>query len=992
MSISDLVKKYDANRDAYRKSSYNETQLRADFLDPFFELLGWDIKNSQGKPTNEREVLLEESLKKDATSNTKKPDYTFRLYSERKFFVEAKKPSVKIDSNADSAKQVRRYGFTAKLKISVLSNFEYLAVYDCSSAVTPSDSSTLSRISLYHYTEYESAFEEIKAKLGREEVYNGSFDDVWKDIEDQLKLSSVDDLFLAQINEWRLTLGSEIFSHKPELSNERLNDLVQRYINSLIFLRVCEDRNLEVYKALLSCVEADDFSALITIFTNADKKYNAGLFDHDMVEEIITSSRSAFWTIIKQLYFPESAYSFSVFASDILGNIYEIFLSQQLRNLDGTIELVNKPEHQDRDIVTTPTFIIQDILRETVSQFCKDKSDAEILESTFADIACGSGAFLLEVYQLLHDTLVDYYLVHDVKALIQTSVDTYKLPFAQKRSLIENCIFGVDKDYNAVEACKFGLLLKLLENEDTTSIPAPALPNIDDKIQFGNSLISPDLISDDATSEINPYDFGDVSFDVIVGNPPYMATEDMKAFTPLELPIYKSKYTSAYKQFDKYFLFIERALTLLNDDGYFGYIIPSKFTKVGAATKLRKHLRASNHIKKIVSFGANQVFPKKTTYTCLLILKKTEHAAINYLEVQKLKDWKIRNVAADDYDSIKPAALDDQGWILVPGLFKPVYKEILDQSITLEALIGSDAIYNGIQTSANNTYIHKAEKEDDTYFYFKKDKINWQFEKALTRPYFKTSGGKDNLNTYRPFSPNSFVIYPYIKTDEGLKLVGLDQLKQEYPHAYKYLMHYRAKLDNDKRDIKPVPETENEWHRYGRHQSLEKCDVPAKIIVGVLSQGNKYAIDYFGTLISSGGTAGYCMITPPDDFEYSIYYIQAVLNSKYLEWCSALMGEVFRGGYIARGTKVLKKLPIRTIDFANDKDKALHDRIAKNQKQLIKMQGNIDKTQGDKRKLVPMNRAFNRLKSQLDGELKSLYGLKEHDSLIPMISEVYATN
>ena len=152
MPISNLIKKYDANRDAYLKSSYNETQLRADFLDPFFELLGWDIKNSQGKPTNEREVLLEESLKKDATSNTKKPDYTFRLYSERKFFVEAKKPSVKIDSNSDSAKQVRRYGFTAKLKISVLSNFEYLAIYDCSNAVTPSDPATLSRISCLLYT------------------------------------------------------------------------------------------------------------------------------------------------------------------------------------------------------------------------------------------------------------------------------------------------------------------------------------------------------------------------------------------------------------------------------------------------------------------------------------------------------------------------------------------------------------------------------------------------------------------------------------------------------------------------------------------------------------------------------------------------------------------------------------------------------------------------------------------------------------------------
>lgn len=132
MTIKDLVKKYHTNRKTYLNVSYNETQLRVDFLDPFFELLGWDIKNTNGKPTNEREVLLEEPLKADASTNTKKPDYTFRLFLERKFFLEAKKPNVKIESDNEPAKQVRRYGFTAKLKISILSNFEYLAIYDLS--------------------------------------------------------------------------------------------------------------------------------------------------------------------------------------------------------------------------------------------------------------------------------------------------------------------------------------------------------------------------------------------------------------------------------------------------------------------------------------------------------------------------------------------------------------------------------------------------------------------------------------------------------------------------------------------------------------------------------------------------------------------------------------------------------------------------------------------------------------------------------------------
>lgn len=595
MSIKGLVKKYQENRDTYLKSSYNETQLRTDFLDPLFEILGWDIKNAQGKPTNEREVLLEEALKADASSNTKKPDYTFRLFSERKFFLEAKKPSVKIDIDNEPAKQVRRYGFTAKLKISVLSNFEYLAIYDCSKQVENSDTATRARIKLYHFTEYEAAFDEIKNQLSHNAVYSGEFDETWKDIEAQLKLLSIDTLFLKQINDWRIALGKEIYCHSPELSIEELNDSVQSCINSIIFLRVCEDRSLETYKTLLNFANNENFSSLIAKFKEADSKYNAGLFNHALIDEIISKNSSAFWTIIKQLYFPESTYSFSVFASDILGNIYEIFLGEQLKLENGEIVLQKKPENDDRDIVTTPSFIIQDILRQTVVKHCEDKTADEILNSSYADIACGSGAFLLETYQLLNDILVDYYLANKPQKLIQTSVDTFKLPFSIKKQLLENCIFGVDKDFNAVEACKFGLLLKLLENENNTTISIPALPNLEQNINFGNSLIDSSQTSVENQDVINPFDFTQ-KFDVIVGNPPYMATEHMKKFTSSELPLYKKNYSSSYKQFDKYFLFIEKGLQLLKEEGCFGYIVPSKFAKVGAGKKLRELLVENNII------------------------------------------------------------------------------------------------------------------------------------------------------------------------------------------------------------------------------------------------------------------------------------------------------------------------------------------------------------------------------------------------------------
>jgi hypothetical protein len=811
MTIKQLIEKYKTDRDYYLTSKYNETLLRSDFLDPFFELLGWDIKNNAGKPTNEREVILEEALKANASEHSKKPDYTFRLFSERKFFLEAKKPCVAIESNNETAKQIRRYGFTAKLKISVLSNFEYLIIYDTSVKVEKDDNFQKALIKKYHYTEYESKFDEIKQLIGKEAVYSGAFETEWKEIETKINQYSIDNLFLTQINEWRKSLGAEIYKHEPKIDEQKLNDVVQNYLNRILFLRVCEDRNLEDYQTLLKFANTNDFKALIKKFEQADKRYNSGLFDQLIKDKIVENISSVFWTIIKQLYYPESPYSFSVFSSDILGSIYEIFLSEKLTIQNGAIELVKKPENIDRDIITTPTFIINDILRNTVLTKCEGKTDKEILKLKFADISCGSGAFLLELFQLLNDILIDYYLKNDKSKLIQTNLDTYKLPFKIKRELLLNCIFGVDKDYNAVEATKFGLLLKLLEDEDvnTTNAAKPVLPDLSQNIFFGNSLLNPKQVAKKDQVIINPFDFSKLRFDVIVGNPPYMKSEDMKNITPLELPLYKTNYTSAFKQFDKYFLFLEQGINLLADDGILGYIVPSKFTKVGAGKKLRELLADKEYLHSIVSFGANQVFVDKTTYTCLLILNKKSQKTFQYAEIKSLKSWKVREPEAVKYASKPTNQLDSEVWVLVSPELTNAYNKIVSQSLKLVDLVGSDNIFNGIQTSANEVYIFIPTKEDKKHYFFSKKGVDYKIEKTITKPYFQTSSGDDNLNTYRTFKPNSRVIYPYENTKKGVEIIPLTTIQKQFPLAYAYFQKHKAVLNNPKRDIKPETRTTN---------------------------------------------------------------------------------------------------------------------------------------------------------------------------------------
>lgn len=995
MTIKTLIEKYQAQRAYYLTSKYNETLLRSDFLDPFFELLGWDIKNHTGKSTNEREVILEEALKGDIAEHSKKPDYTFRLFSERKYFLEAKKPSVSIETNNETAKQVRRYGFTAKLKISILSNFEYLLIYDTSIKVEQDDTFHKGLIKKYHYTEYEHKFEEIKKLLGKDSVYTGEFDVEWKDIEDKINLFSIDTLFLSQINEWRKLLGAEIYKCSSSIDEQELNDVVQSYLNRILFLRVCEDRNLETYQSLLQLANNSDFVALIKKFEEADKRYNSGLFDQILKDKIIENISSVFWTIIKQLYYPESTYSFAVFSSDILGNIYEIFLSEKLTIKNGEVVLVKKPENVDRDIITTPTYIISDILRSTIIPKCNGKTAQEILKLKFSDISCGSGAFLLELFQLLNDILVDYYLRTDNTQLIQTAINTYKLPFKIKRELLLKVIYGIDKDFNAVEATKFGLLLKLLEGENinSTTTSKPVLPDLSKNIYFGNSLLNSQQVAQNSSTEINqinPFDFGNLKFDVIVGNPPYMKSEDMKNITPFELPLYKKIYDSAYKQFDKYFLFIEQGLNLLTDDGTLGYIVPSKFTKVGAGQKIRELLTQKGYLHSIISFGANQVFSDKTTYTCLLILEKQPQKSFSYTEIKNLKDWRLRNVKPEELQTEYIKDFSSDVWLLLPNKLKNVLNKIVNQSDILSNLIGDANIFNGIQTSANTIYIHKILEEDEHYYTFEKDKKRWKVEKELTRPYYQTSRNTESLNTYRPFKSNSFVIYPYKKITNAIELVSLIEIEQSYPLLFDYLIENKQSLL--KRDIQPTPKTDEEWYRFGRHQSLDKCEVDAKIVVSILSQSDGYAIDYSRTVLSSGGNAGYAIISVDSNYPYSIYYLQAILNSKYVEWYCALIGSVFRGGYISHGTQVLKNLPIRTINFSDKSEKEQYEKIAELQKELITIYSKIDEKKGNRRESIPLERQFETQKQKLECLISKLYNLESEDSLIPLIKDMYEVN
>ena len=101
----------------YTRPQYKETQARVEFIDPFFEALGWDVRNVKGYAELYKDVVHEDAIK--VSGATKAPDYCFRVGGARKFFLEAKKPSTPVKGDVGPAYQLRRYAWSAKLPLSI---------------------------------------------------------------------------------------------------------------------------------------------------------------------------------------------------------------------------------------------------------------------------------------------------------------------------------------------------------------------------------------------------------------------------------------------------------------------------------------------------------------------------------------------------------------------------------------------------------------------------------------------------------------------------------------------------------------------------------------------------------------------------------------------------------------------------------------------------------------------------------------------------------
>ncbi len=158
LSLKKLLERYSSNRNDYEAPSYGETETRRELIDPLFKALGWDIDNDEGNAEDYKDVVHEDAVK--VGDAHKSPDYSFRIGGVRKFFLEAKKPSVALANNASAAFQLRRYAWSAKLQLSVLTNFRELAIYDGRVKPAATDNAATARVFYKTYDQYEDCWEQ----------------------------------------------------------------------------------------------------------------------------------------------------------------------------------------------------------------------------------------------------------------------------------------------------------------------------------------------------------------------------------------------------------------------------------------------------------------------------------------------------------------------------------------------------------------------------------------------------------------------------------------------------------------------------------------------------------------------------------------------------------------------------------------------------------------------------------------------------------------
>ena len=941
ITLLNLVAKFEKDREHYLSKGYPEAQVRIDFLNPLFDALGWDIENKAHKPPHERDVIVE--LSPDATG---RPDYNFRVKGDTKFFVEAKAPSVSMD-DVNHILQAKAYAWSTKtVYFVVLTDFEEFKLFDASlrpSLRFPSEGLLFD----FKYTDYLSNAEEL-CKLSKKSVENGSLEALLpKDTKSKRLRVPPDKSFLEDLTAWRTEIAKDVHKRNPGFDVKLLNDVVQKLLDRIIFVRIAEDRKIrpdrELWEIIAQWKEEGKrktiMSHLVELFREVNDDLNGDIFKPHACETANVDS-DLLAEIIESLYFPKSRYRFDAIGVELLGSIYERYLGSTIRVTPQRVKVEEKPEvRKAGGVYYTPKYIVDYIVKNTVGKIIEGKTPRQIEKIKVLDPACGSGSFLLGAYQYLIDYHLKYYRNHPKEAQTlhlfpywKISPEELSLPLREKAKILRNNIFGCDIDSQAVEITMMSLYLKALEGERGL-LPKKQhlLPSLGDNIKCGNSLIGYDimdgrLFDDDTKSRINFFDwdskstgFGEITanggFDVVIGNPPYVRQEMLGEFKD-----YFSKHYEVYHGIaDLYAYFIEKGVSLLKSEGLFSYIVANKWMRANYGEPLRRWMK-KQRIEEITDFGDLPVFETVTTYPCILRIGKGKPAAkFSATQVKTLNFDNLQDYVKENKYKVSITALADTGWSLVNEKAQALLDKLNSAGTPLGEYVNGK-IYRGVLTGLNEAFVIDAET---------RDRLLAEDPKSaeLIKPFFV---GKD-IKRYEPPTKGKYLILiPKGWTSEQVSRssvkhgAGESGMWKWFGATYPAIaVHLAAFADKGK---KRYDKGEYWWE-------LRACDYYAelekpKIMLPDISIKGNFTFDRFDGYYSANTT--YAIISDDE-------YLLGILNSSLMTFYYKQSFAAYRGGYLRFFTQYLEQLPIRAIDFNNPAEKTIHDKLVSLVERMLEM-------------------------------------------------------
>ena len=945
-----LLDKYSSNESDYKYGK--EAKTRIELIDPFFECMGWDIRNVAGHSNEYKDVHVEDTIRIEGSK--KAPDYTFTATGRKKFYVEAKKPSVNLKKEICPAYQVRRYAWSSQKAISILTDFQEFAVYDCTKKPKKTDKPNVARIMYINHTEYLDNFQKIWDMFSKKSILYGKFDKFTDDLTDKKGNESVDDEFLKDMEKWRELLAIDINHNNKSLSESKLNFCVQKTIERILFLRICEDKGIEHYGDLKKIIMMKDvYKHLCEKYKHADEKYNSGLFDflNDNVTMNISISDKTLKNIISGLYYPESPYDFTVLNVEILGSAYERFLGKIIKIVKKRIIIEDKPEvKRSNGIFYTPDYIVENIVINTVSKKIKSMTPKQIEKIKILDPACGSGTFLVRAYAYLLKYHLEYYIKNTIKnkkRIYQSSNGNWFLKTSERKKILMNNIFGIDVDSQAVEITKLSLLLKVLENESLDPDQfqkklktEKALPNLQNNILCGNTLIGFDIRhqikSYDVIKSMNPFDWDakqngfyeifnteNGGFDIIIGNPPYVRVQKMNK---TQTDYFEKCYSSASKTYDLYMLFVEQCFSKLRKNGVLSYILPSKFFSGTSGEGLRKFIVKNNAMHQLINFKTNQIFKNAVTYTCILSLQKNKRSTFEYKQFNLGDDFKkLSNI---EYVNMDKNILLSPQWNFSNQKIYQILNKIKTHK-NFDSI--TEKIFKGFSTGNEEIFVLDFINEENgiTKAYSKYNGNEAEIESNLLKPFLR---GKD-VRRYIFNKTSKLVLFPYEKNNKGdMKLIEFNVLKNNYPLAFKYLLSVKDTLQLRKDNSM----TEKTFYKYSAGRSMSDYE-QKKIIIPDILISNRVGIDMDGIFYHN---AIHSVVFSNEAKKHDPLYYLGVLNSPIFWFFIKNTSTAIRGDSYRLTPQFLKPFCFPVI---NDMNHVQYTSVVSNVSDILNLLNKMDK-------------------------------------------------